>query len=64
MPSSLLIRGGRVIDPSSRFDRRADVLVENGRISQIGDGLKAKGAEVFDAGGCVVCPYSPARTRA
>ncbi|MBK5255903.1 MAG: amidohydrolase family protein, partial [Vicinamibacteria bacterium] len=56
MPPSLLIRGGRVIDPSSRLDTRADVLVEDGRISQIGESLKAKGAEVFDAAGCVVAP--------
>ncbi len=56
MPQALLIRGGRVIDPSKRLDARADVLVEGGRISQIGDGIKAKGAEVFDASGCVVTP--------
>ncbi len=56
MPQSLLIRGGRVIDPASRLDARVDVLVENGRISQIGDGLKAKHAEVFDAAGLVVTP--------
>ena len=56
MPQSLLIRGGRVIDPSSRLDARVDILVENGRITQIGDGLKAKAAEVLDATGCVVTP--------
>jgi len=56
MPQALLIRGGRVIDPSKRLDARADVLVEGGRISQVGDGIKAKGAEVFDASGCVVTP--------
>jgi dihydroorotase len=56
MPQSLLIRGGRVIDPSQRLDTRADVLVENGRITQIADGIKAKTAEVFDATGCIVTP--------
>jgi len=56
MAQALLIRGGRVIDPSSRLDTRADVLIEDGRISQIGPGLKARGAEVFDAAGCVVTP--------
>ena len=56
MPQALLIRGGRVIDPSSRIDTRADVLIEDGRIAHIGDGLRAKGAEVFDATGCVVTP--------
>ena len=56
MPQALLIRGGRVIDPQARLDARVDVLVENGRIAQIGDGLKAKNADVFDATGCVVTP--------
>ncbi len=56
MPQALLIRGGRVIDPASRLDGRVDVLIENGRIAQIGDGLKARNAEVFDAAGCVVTP--------
>lgn len=56
MPQSLLIKGGRVIDPSARFDSQADILIEDGRISQIGDNVKARGAEVFDATGCVVSP--------
>lgn len=56
MPQALLIRGGRVIDPSARLDARVDILVENGRIAQIGEGLKAKSAEIFDASGCVVTP--------
>ena len=56
MPQALLIRGGRVIDPQPRLDARVDILVENGRITQIGEGLKAKSAEVFDAVGCVVTP--------
>lgn len=56
MSQALLIRGGRVIDPASRTDTHADVLIENGRISQVDDNLKAKGAEIFDASGCVVTP--------
>ena len=56
MPPSLLIRGGRVIDPSSRLDARVDVLVEKSVVSRMGEGIKAKGAEVFDASGCVVAP--------
>ena len=56
MPQALLIRGGRVIDPASRLDARVDILIENGRISQIGEGLKAKNAELFDAAGLVVTP--------
>jgi dihydroorotase len=56
MREVLLIRGGRVIDPKQRLDARVDVLIENGRIVQIGDGLKAKGAEILEAKGLVVCP--------
>lgn len=56
--SSLLISGGRVIDPASRFDAVADVLVENGKISAIGaNSAKApKNINRFDAKGLVVCP--------
>jgi dihydroorotase len=56
MPQALLIRGGRVIDPASRLDAKVDILIENGKVAQIGDGLKAKNAEVFDATGLVVTP--------
>jgi dihydroorotase len=56
--SSLLITGGRVIDPANNFDAVADVLVENGKISAIGPNASkaAKNVERFDAKGCVVCP--------
>ena len=37
--NSLLIRGGRVIDPSQDFDRIADVLVRDGVIVEIGENL-------------------------
>ena len=37
---NLLIRNGRVIDPANRRDEIADVLIEDGKISRIGKGLK------------------------
>jgi dihydroorotase len=53
----LLIRGGRVIDPSQRHDGVADVLIADGRIADMGRGLGAPdGAEVMDAKGMVVAP--------
>lgn len=53
----LLIRGGRVIDPSQRHDAVADVLVVDGRIAGLGQGLGAPdGAEIVDAAGKVVAP--------
>ncbi len=37
----LVLRGGRVIDPSRGFDDLADVVIENGRIARIGFGAGA-----------------------
>lgn len=52
--ASLLIRAGRVIDPASKFDEVADVLIEDGLISAIGRNLG--GDEVVDADGAVIAP--------
>ena len=52
----LLIKNGRVIDPASRTDAAMDVLLDGERISKIGAGLAAEGAEIFDARGLVVAP--------
>jgi len=53
----VLIRGGRVIDPSQGHDAVADLLVVDGRIAGLGQGLGAPdGAEVVDARGQVVAP--------
>ena len=57
--SSLLLTGGRVIDPASQFDSVADLLVLDGKISAIGQDAKTKAprdGESFDAMGLVVCP--------
>jgi dihydroorotase len=52
----LLIRNGRVICPASGCDRIAGVLIEDGRIAAVGEGLAAAGAEEIDAAGLVVAP--------
>ena len=52
----LLIKNGRVIDPASRHDAVADVLLEDGLIAAVGKDLAAGGAEVFDATGLIVAP--------
>lgn len=55
--SSLLITNGRVIDPASRLDAPADLLILNGRIEAIGGGLGVpEGTPVFDARGAIVAP--------
>ncbi len=50
----LVLRGGRVIDPSQGLDRVADVAFSDGRVAEVGDGLV--GREVVDAGGSIVTP--------
>ena len=54
MMEKLLIRGGHVIDPANGMDKIADVLIEDGKIAAIGEGLSADGAKVYDAAGKVV----------
>ena len=54
---NLLIKNGRVIDPSQGLDGTLDVLVENGVIKEVGANLKAPaGAETIDATGKYVVP--------
>lgn len=52
----LLIRKGRVIDPSTGRDEVLDVLIENGRLMRMGASLDAPGAEIFEADGLCVFP--------
>jgi dihydroorotase len=54
---ALLIRGGRVVDPSQGLDDDADVLLEEGQVARIAAGIKAaKGVAVLDASRMVVVP--------
>jgi len=53
----VVIRGGRVIDPSQGHDAVADLLMADGRIAGLGQGLGVPdGAEIVDARGKVVAP--------
>jgi dihydroorotase len=54
--NSLLITGGRVIDPASQFDAIADVLIRGGKIEAVGTVQKPEGIAVFDATGAIVAP--------
>src|SRR5579863_10408106 len=59
LPKSLLISGGRVIDPANGFDGPADVLVLDGKIAAVGATAGAQapvGTPRLDASGKVVCP--------
>ncbi len=52
----LIIRGGRVIDPSLRLDGIRDVAIAGGRIVAVEANLAADAAEVLDARGRLVVP--------
>ena len=53
----ILIRGGRVIDPSRGLDAMVDVLLVDGLVAGVGAGLEApEDVEIVEAGGLVVTP--------
>lgn len=55
--ASLLIRGGRLIDPASRTDAPVDLLIEDGQVRRVGRDLPApRGLRVLEAAGLIVAP--------
>ncbi len=57
--NSLLLTGGRVIDPANRLDSTTDLLILNGKIAGVGKDAAQKAPrdiEKFDAKGMIVCP--------
>jgi dihydroorotase len=54
MPNTLVLKNGRVIDPSQGIDRITDVAFADGKVSALGDNLS--GAEHIDASGRIVTP--------
>ncbi len=54
--SRLLIKNGRVVDPSQKLDEGLDVLVVEGKIARLAERITDKDAEVVDATGLVVAP--------
>jgi dihydroorotase len=52
----LIIRGGRVIDPSLKLDAVRDVAIAGGRITAVEANLAADAADVIDARGRLVVP--------
>jgi dihydroorotase len=55
--ATMLIRGGRVVDPANGVDALQDVLIENGLVKRVGAKVAApEGADVIDARGKIVCP--------
>lgn len=57
MAHDLILRGGRVIDPSTRVDRVTDVAFAGGKVAAVGDKLPAgPDTEVRDVSGYIVTP--------
>ena len=51
---SILIKNARVVDPSQKLDKTADILIENGKISGIGSFDTAD--EIINAEGLTAAP--------
>ena len=57
MSYDLILRGGRVIDPSQKLDAVTDVAFSQGKVARIGAGLKADSAtDIRDVSGAIVTP--------
>ncbi|MEQ1857533.1 MAG: amidohydrolase family protein, partial [Longimicrobiales bacterium] len=57
MSKSLLLRGGRVVDPSQKLDAKRDVLLVDGKVARVRAKIDAPGnARVLDCSGLVVTP--------
>jgi dihydroorotase len=57
-PTSLLIKGGHLIDPANKIDALMDVLLRDGQVAEVAPPNKIRGGadEKFDARGLVVAP--------
>ena len=57
LTANVLIKGGRIIDPSQSVDEISDLLVTDGKITEIKTSIdRPRNSEVFDAEGKIVCP--------
>ena len=52
----ILIKNGHVIDPDTKLDQVADVLLEDDKIQEVKENIKDKADKVIDARGCYVMP--------
>ncbi len=52
----ILIKNGRIIDPDTRLDKVADLLIEDEKIAAVGEDLEEKADRTVDARGCFVMP--------
>jgi len=53
---TLLIKGGRVLNPATNTDKILDVFIEDGKIKEVAEQIDKSADEVVDAAGCFVMP--------
>jgi len=54
--SGFLIKNARIFDPALKLDQKADLRIADGKIAEIGSGLKASGERTIDAAGKLLTP--------
>jgi N-acyl-D-amino-acid deacylase len=54
--SDFIIKGGTVVDGTGAHSYHADIRIEAGIITEIGENLPPRGAALIDAAGCYVTP--------
>src|SRR5512136_122825 len=52
----LILRQGRIVDPSQKLNKVADLGIEDGRVAEIGPRIRKKGRKEIDARGLLVLP--------
>ncbi len=52
----LILRQGRVVDPTQKLDRVMDLGIEDGRVAEIAPRIRKKGRKEIDARGLIVAP--------
>ena len=52
----ILIKSGRVLDPSQGLDRVQDILLEDGKVAAVQDVIGGEADRTVDASGCYVMP--------
>jgi dihydroorotase len=56
MTARTLFRNARLLDPATNLDRAGDLLIEDGRIAEIGGVRAARDAEMIDCAGACLAP--------
>ncbi|MBN2370974.1 MAG: dihydroorotase [Vicinamibacteria bacterium] len=56
MSRGVLLKGGRVVDPSQGVDASLDLLLRDGAVAALGENLAPDDADIVDIAGLVACP--------